>query len=77
MIQVRRAIATKKVSTVSTQPVQPKSVEKTHSTYHVVTKGDTLYSVGRRYGISVDQLRTMNKLDKNSAIYVGQKLAVK
>ncbi|MBU2995348.1 glucosaminidase domain-containing protein [Cellulophaga baltica] len=43
---------------------------------HTVVKGDTLYSISRRYFISVDEIMKMNNL-KNSNLAVGQKLVVK
>jgi len=42
-----------------------------------VKKGDTLYSISRKYELTVAQLRKMNSLDKNHVIFVGQKLIVK
>ena len=41
-----------------------------------VKKGDTLYSLGKKYGVSVDALMKMNKLQGNS-LSIGQKLIVK
>ncbi len=43
---------------------------------HVVKKGDTLYSLSRKYYVSVDQLMQMNNL-KNANLSVGQKLMVR
>ena len=43
--------------------------------FYIVQKGDTLYSVARRYGISVDELKKMNNL-VNNVISIGQKLLV-
>jgi LysM repeat protein len=44
---------------------------------HEVRKGDTLFSISRRYGMSVDGLRKLNDLSSRDAIYPGQKLKVK
>ncbi len=43
--------------------------------YHQVVKGDTVYALCRRYGISADQLKAWNGLDSVS-IQIGQKLQV-
>ncbi|MEB8330758.1 glucosaminidase domain-containing protein [Flavobacteriaceae bacterium KMM 6897] len=43
---------------------------------HVVTKGDTLYSISRKYFISVNDLMKMNKLN-NSNLAIGQEVIVK
>ena len=55
---------------------QPVASKKTVSTtkLHQVRAGETLYSIGRRYGLSVEQLRSYNNLAPNAAIYPEQKL---
>ncbi|AOW21686.1 glucosaminidase domain-containing protein [Urechidicola croceus] len=55
-----------------------KSVEEVKSKKpdsHIVKKGDTLYSISRKYKLSVDQLKAINGLENNT-ISVGQKLYV-
>ena len=56
--------------------IQPAASKKAESAtqIHQVQAGETLYSISRRYGLSVDQLRTYNDLAANAAIYPGQKL---
>jgi membrane-bound lytic murein transglycosylase D len=44
--------------------------------YHTVAKGDTLYSVGRKYGLKVDQLLKINHLPADTVIKPGQRLRV-
>ena len=39
---------------------------------HKVKKGDTLYRIATKYGVSVEQLRKLNGLKKNSNIRQGQ-----
>ncbi|TLF47140.1 LysM peptidoglycan-binding domain-containing protein [Maribacter aurantiacus] len=43
---------------------------------HIVKKGDTLYSLSKRYYVSVDELMRMNNL-RDSGLSIGQKLLVK
>ncbi|WP_396636905.1 glucosaminidase domain-containing protein [Maribacter sp. R77961] len=43
---------------------------------HIVKKGDTLYSLSRKYYVSVDKLMQMNNL-RSSNLSVGQKLMVR
>lgn len=50
---------------------------KKKSMFHTVQKGDTLYSISRKYNVSVDKLRKLNNLDKDSSIYPGDNLVVK
>lgn len=44
--------------------------------YHIVKSGETLYNIGRRYGVSVKELRMINKLTGSSVIHPGQKLVI-
>ena len=43
---------------------------------HVVKSGDTLYSIARRYGVSVSRLRADNGLTESQTLVVGQALIV-
>lgn len=51
-------------------------VKTTPNKYHTVRKGETLSSISRKYGVSVNQLKSMNRLHSNS-LKIGQKLLVK
>ncbi|RYF83781.1 MAG: LysM peptidoglycan-binding domain-containing protein [Chitinophagaceae bacterium] len=42
---------------------------------YVVKQGDTLYGVAKKFNLTVDELKTLNKLTDN-AIKIGQKLVV-
>ncbi|MCM1321657.1 MAG: M23 family metallopeptidase [Bacteroides sp.] len=48
--------------------------DKTES--YTVQKGDTLYSIARRMGITVDILKILNQMSGNNTIKVGQILSV-
>jgi len=45
-------------------------------TYHFVQPGETLYSISKKYGVTVDSVKYLNKLGDNQ-IRVGQRLKVK
>ena len=45
-------------------------------TKHTVEKGDTLYSISKKYSITLDQLRKANNLTDTDVIKVGQKLTI-
>jgi murein DD-endopeptidase MepM/ murein hydrolase activator NlpD len=54
-----------------------KPVAKTQSkasSSHKVKKGETLYSIAKQHGMTVDQLRKVNRLGKSTNIRVGQVL---
>ena len=59
---------------VKTKPPVAKSTSEKQEKIHEVRAGDTLYSISRRYGLSVDQLRAYNNIGKDAAIRPGQKL---
>jgi LysM repeat protein len=48
----------------------------TNVVYHTVEKGDTLYSISRKYNVKVDAIKELNKLSDNT-LSVGQKLRIK
>lgn len=50
--------------------------EETDNPFYVVQRGDTLYSISRRFGISVAQLKKQNKIS-DDRISVGQQLRIK
>jgi membrane-bound lytic murein transglycosylase D len=45
--------------------------------YHVVKKGETLYRISRRYGISVQKIKRLNKLGQSNTIHIGDKIIIK
>ncbi|MGD8701377.1 MAG: LysM peptidoglycan-binding domain-containing protein [Desulfosarcina sp.] len=55
----------------------PPSKKAAASSLHTVVPGDTLFSISQRYKISLEQLRSINKLSDEAVINVGQKLRVR
>lgn len=53
-------------------PAKKRASAKTHT----VVKGDTLYSISRKYNLSIDKLRSINALSKEAVLSVGQILVV-
>jgi len=45
-------------------------------TYHTVLPGDTVFSIGRRYNMKVEELQNLNKLSNGTFIHPGQKLKI-
>jgi len=69
----QEVVKTLKVAKNSKPQKKPKSnKEKTH----VVVKGDTLYGISNKYGISVEDLKELNNL-KGNTISIGQTLKLK
>lgn len=50
-----------------------KREKETNSSNHIVVKGDTLYSISKKYGITVEELKNINNLTSNT-ISIGQSL---
>lgn len=69
MAQVR----TKKIEVVKPAKVAKKTTKKR---YYTVRRGDTLYKISRRYGLTVKKIRILNKLSDKAVIHPGQKLLV-
>jgi len=55
---------------------EPSIPAKRVPVYHIVKKGETLSSIAKKYGTTVQNIKKLNKL-KSSTIYPGQKLIVK
>lgn len=55
---------------------KPRSVARRDSSgHHVVSEGDTLYNISRRYGVDVSRIKRANDMDGND-IKLGQRLAI-
>jgi len=67
-------IKAQKVATVET--IKPTSTKRVDLQEITVAKGDTLYSLSRKYEIPVNDLAVMNKLNAPFNLSVGQKLKV-
>ena len=44
--------------------------------YHVVLPGETLFSISKKYGVSLNDLRRLNNLNTNSPLAVGMRLII-
>lgn len=58
--------------TTSTASVSASDGER----YHVVQKGDTLWDIAKRNGISVDRLKELNNIDNQYRLKIGTKLRI-
>jgi LysM repeat protein len=57
-------------------PAAPPPSSSGQAITHTVRPGDTVYSIARRYGTSVQAISQANNLVNPSQIYVGQKLTI-
>ncbi|QTC40376.1 LysM peptidoglycan-binding domain-containing protein [Bacillus sp. V3] len=64
-----------KVSGTASNPVNNDSKAPSKTTSYKIKKGDTLYSIAKKYKTSVSTLKKLNNL-KSEMIYVGQTLKI-
>ena len=41
--------------------------------YHIVIKGETIYSISKKYNLSIEEITFINKLESN-ILSIGQKI---
>lgn len=70
-------------TTTNTNTVAKSQVTKVNNTssttknkYYTVRKGDTLWDIAQKYDITVDELRKLNGMHKNSKLMPGAKLKI-
>ncbi|MEN2284165.1 LysM peptidoglycan-binding domain-containing protein [Algoriphagus sp. SE2] len=55
-----------------TPPIQSASSKLTH----VVSKGETLFAISKKYGVTVNDLKSWNNIGSQNIISIGQKLVI-
>ena len=61
-----------------TEKTTENKTEKTiENKTHIVQKGDTLYSISKKYNISIPQICKLNNLADEDKIFIGQELKLK
>jgi|FLOH01.1.fsa_nt_gi flagellum-specific peptidoglycan hydrolase FlgJ len=74
-VVVEETVAVKKDSISIKQEVKDPDVILNKSTY-TVKKGETLYAISKKLGVTVEELKKWNNLDSN-ALSIGQELIIK
>ena len=67
--------ATQREATTSTKPTKKNTKQK--SGYHIVAKGDTMYSIAWRYNVDYKEIANWNNIAKPYTIYPGQFIRLK
>lgn len=57
-------------------PKMPVTESSGQTEWHTIQKGESLYAIASRYGITVDHLMTTNKLTKNYVLLPGERLKI-
>ncbi len=63
-------------STKSTALIRNKLLSETRPRYHVVLKGESLYKIAKKYGLSLQELYRLNNLTSKSVIHPGLRLMI-
>ncbi|GAB4033074.1 lytic transglycosylase domain-containing protein [Spirosoma gilvum] len=72
------AVEPKPVSPTTSVTNRPTTTGSTNrSAMHTVEPGQTYYSISKQYGLTVDELLSMNNLTRDNVLEVGQQLTVK
>lgn len=76
--KIKKGRYSKETKKLNNGKTPPKKVVKENlkGNIYKVKKGDTLYSISRKFGISVATLKKLNKLNSNT-ISIGQQLIIK
>jgi membrane-bound lytic murein transglycosylase D len=62
-----------KVEEAAPQKVQPQTPSYS---FHTVSAGETLFSISKRYGMTVEELKQLNGIGSQNLITVGQKIRI-
>ncbi len=73
---VKPAATPVKPAAAPVKPVAPATAASSTTSHHTVGQGETLYSISRKYGTTVDNIKKLNNLTGNG-LSVGLKLKVK
>ena len=76
--KIKKGKYSKETKKLNNGKTPPKKVVKENlkGNIYKVKKGDTLYSISRKFGVSVATLKKLNKLNSNT-ISIGQQLIIK
>lgn len=77
----RQVVATSTSAPASNTPaVSSSTPNNTNSastrTVHTVTSGETLFAISKKYGVTVNQLKSWNNIGTQNIISIGQKLVI-
>jgi len=75
LIQIQDNAITALKDSVAAMSNRVSNTNSSPNKMYTVVQGDTLYSISRRFGLTVDDLKTLNNLPDNS-LKLGQKLIV-
>lgn len=73
-VVVAESKSTPQASPAATTPqIAPQTPSET---YHTVKQGETLFAISKKYGVSVNELKSWNRIGSDNLISIGQKLVI-
>lgn len=75
-VQEMEAKSSKISASKASKPASSRSASSGSTRSYTVKKGDTLWSVAKKAGMSADALRKLNQLDNNEPLKLGQTIAL-
>jgi len=70
-------IKKKSVAVSHTKSSPPAKTKIKKGLYHTIKKGETLYSISKKYNTNVETIRKLNKLSGNAKIFTGDIILVR
>lgn len=65
------------IAEITKQAAQTTQAAQPEQTIHIVQKGETLWSISKKYGVSVKEIQKKNNLREGSPLETGKKLYIK
>ena len=72
----KQLVTPKTEAVIPAKPVETPEKKATTEKYHEVKPQETLFGIGRTYGLTVDELRRLNNMGPEDMLRTGQKLKV-
>jgi LysM repeat protein len=72
--RLQKRMASFSAKTEAPSAGQKKAISQDKRHYHEVRRGDSLYRIAKKYGISLNELHRINNITQNQHIYPGQKI---
>lgn len=66
----------RKIASVESSDEAPETTSSSGEKTYRVRRGDNLYNISRKFGVTINQLRERNKLDRRSILRVGSVLVI-
>jgi membrane-bound lytic murein transglycosylase D len=70
-----KTVEQRAIEAVSSSP-EKGDKQSSKNRYHTVQQGETLYNISRIHGLTVEEIKVINRLSDSAVIYPGQKILI-